>query len=90
MMAFEHIGNKLELKDYLGKKVFNVLFLLLFVVPFLLQGQDSGINLNSPEKVYLQLSSKNYALNEPIWFKAIVTDAKIIRLQIKAGCCTSN
>ncbi len=83
-MALEHFGNKIELKDYLGKKVINVLLLVTYVAPLLLQSQDNRIELYGAEKIYLQLSSEIYALDEPIWFKAIVTDAKNNKLTTKS------
>ncbi|SFS86126.1 hypothetical protein SAMN04487906_1939 [Zhouia amylolytica] len=66
------------LPKYKLSKVTKLFSLLAVLIPYFLYSQafKNSLDLASPEKVYLQLSSKVYAIDEEIWFKAIVTDAK--------------
>ncbi|MGW9684574.1 hypothetical protein [Flagellimonas sp. 2504JD1-5] len=58
------------------RKVLFVVYLLGCVVSFS-QSIGGGItDANVPEKIYLQLSSKEFTTDETIWFKAIVTDSR--------------
>jgi len=55
--------------------------LILFVFFLSLHGavysqEEQPPKVPNPEKIYLQLSSKVFASGQPIWFKAIVLDAK--------------
>ncbi len=53
-----------------------MLYLLSGYISFS-QAMDGGIaEVNVPEKIYLQLSSKEFTTNQTIWFKAIVTDSR--------------
>ncbi|MGX1928052.1 hypothetical protein [Flagellimonas sp. 2504JD4-2] len=55
----------------------NLLFiscLLSYSFTFSQEADTVGTELLAAEKVYLQLTSKEYTTNQTIWFKAIVTD----------------
>ncbi|MBC9798552.1 hypothetical protein [Sinomicrobium weinanense] len=56
------------------------LFVLLFpLFVFPQKNYNRLLDLSMAEKVYLQLTSQVYALDQPIWFKAIVAEAKYHR-----------
>ena len=53
-----------------------MLVFMLFYVSFHNQAFAQQIDMSVPEKIYLQLSAKDYATDQNIWFKAIITDSK--------------
>ena len=64
--------------SWLRTKIQNILKLLL-LLPCLLYSQadkDKVDEILLPEKVYIQLSSKVYATDQAIWFKAVVVEAE--------------
>ena len=52
---------------------YKLIFLILLSLPIFSQDYNKDIDTSIAEKIYLQLPSSAYALDQHIWFKAIVT-----------------
>ncbi|HCO82176.1 MAG TPA: hypothetical protein DIT95_01405, partial [Arenibacter sp.] len=55
---------------------YNLIYYFLLSLPIFSQDNNNIIDLSIAEKIYLQLHSNAYAMNQDIWFKAIVTDSE--------------
>ena len=52
---------------------YNLVYYFLLSLPIFSQENNKAIDLSVAEKIYLQLHSNAYAMDQDIWFKAIVT-----------------
>ena len=55
---------------------YNLVYYFLLSLPIFSQENNKAIDLSVAEKIYLQLHSNAYAMDQDIWFKAIVTDSE--------------
>ncbi|SHE57987.1 hypothetical protein SAMN03080594_101683 [Arenibacter palladensis] len=55
---------------------YKLIFFILLFPPIFSQENNKAIDLSVAEKIYLQLHSNAYAMDQNIWFKAIVTDSE--------------
>ncbi|ASO04660.1 hypothetical protein [Arenibacter algicola] len=55
---------------------YNLIYYFLLSLPIFSQDNNNIIDLSIAEKIYLQLHSNAYAMDQDIWFKAIVTDSE--------------
>jgi uncharacterized protein YfaS (alpha-2-macroglobulin family) len=61
-----------------------LIILILSLSPFFSHSQRGKATVFTGEKVYLQLTSKIYTIDEPIWFKAIVVNDQNHHLTTKS------
>ncbi|MBJ6369352.1 hypothetical protein [Snuella sedimenti] len=77
MMTTKGIRRQTFFRVFVSVRICGVFGLLLFSnLSFSQEKEDSAMDLLIAEKVYLQLSSKVYAKDQTIWFKAIVVDTE--------------
>jgi len=83
MRMYTHLLTNYRGKDYFiflrfygVLKCFCMLLCMLCCTYAHTQGRTQGMDMSAPEKIYLQLDAKDYATDQIIWFKAIVTDTE--------------